>query len=438
MRKVLNVDDNLMELAELFKEKGHKLYIVGGFVRNALMGFCETDIDICSSARVEDVEKILAGTRFSCVLINPALGTLHIFDQGKTVEYEHTTFRAERYLSGGVHSPSEVVFVDDIRADASRRDFSINALYYDILGQEILDFYDGIECIVERVVRTVETPDVVFSRDGLRILRLIRLASELNFAIDRATFDIAKKMVSQLGAISQERFNREIVAMIFADNKYQAVFNPGAQIRGVQLLGELGAWKYVLTAFYDTLNEEQQSKINCVEWAGLRISPPALRISAFLVDLFSALGITPTFELIDKVLGTKGIMLNKREIVRQSLILEAFFVIKSGALVSQKQIRLFLQKYYLIINELSSLCKLARIGGNLDSTYQLMITDHTPFCLRDLAINGDDISAEFPDISKIKYGEILNSLLSLCAVMPELNRRDTLLDTIPTLDLSAL
>ncbi len=430
MKKDLMVDDNLTELAQIFDKNGFKLYIVGGFVRNALMGFCETDIDICSSAKVEDVERILNSTRFSCVLINSKLGTLHIFDNAKSVEYEHTTFRAEKYSAGGVHSPDDVTFVDDIRADASRRDFSVNALYYDILGREILDFYDGVDCIKKRVIKTVETPEIVFSRDGLRILRMARISSELNFAIDDKTFKTAKLLVGQLGDISQERFNREIVSMLFADNKYQTLNKSGLQCRGLEILGELGAWKFVLTDFFDTLNTTQKAQINRIKWKLLLISPPALRVPAFLCDMFSALEMFPDNESVNLVLGVKGIMLNKKEIVRQSLIAEAFSTVKNGSLTSQDQIRLFLQKFNAVIPELFGLLKIAQIGQNILRIYELMRYDNTPFCIHDLAINGSDILENFPEIPQQKIGTILASLLTLCATMPELNCPESLLNLV--------
>lgn len=424
------IDKNLAELAQIFDENGYKLYIVGGFVRNALMRFCETDIDICSSAKVTDVERILTGTRFSCVLINSKLGTLHIFNQDKSLEYEHTTFRAESYSSGGEHSPESVLFVDDIKADASRRDFSVNALYYDIIGHKILDFYDGVECIKNRVIKTVETPQQVFSRDGLRILRMVRIASELNFSIDKNTFSTAKKLVRQLGDISQERFNREIVSMIFADNKYQSITNFGVQSRSLEILGELGAWRYVLTAFFETLTIEQKEKINLIEWGLLSLSPPALRVQAFLCDMFLGLNKYPDKESVNLVLGVKGIMLNKKEIARQTSVIEAFFKVKSGVFASQNQVRIFLQQYNEIIPELFGMLKLAHIGDNVLRIYELMRADNTPLSIRDLAINGNDIIEEFPEIQPRNIGAILSKLLSLCATMPEMNRPETLLNLV--------
>lgn len=433
MQKDLNVDKNLVDLAKIFKDAGHTLYIVGGFVRNALLGFCETDIDVCSAATPAEVEKLLEGSGYKSVLINPDLGTLHIKNSDETIEYEHTTFRAESYAVGGEHSPANVRFVTDMRLDASRRDFSANALYYDILGREIVDFYDGVECVTHHVLKTVETPDFVFGRDGLRILRMARIASELAFEIDSDTFESARANAPQLGDISQERFNREIVAMIFADNKYQSIINFGMQSRGVKILGSLGAWQYVLADFWARLSSIQQDGLNNAEWDMLSIAPPALRVSSMLIDIFEAIGAEPDFDLVQSILGVRGVMLNKKEVARQQKIVSAFYNIKNGDLRTDKLMRLFLQANSEILSELFGLCKLAGIAQNVMKTHSLMRTDNVPFTLRQLAINGDDIKNYFPDIPPRNIGQILGFLLNTCALMPEINTQGKLIELVATM-----
>ncbi len=430
MKKKLNVDENLVRLAQIFDKNGFTLYVVGGFVRNALMGFCETDVDVCSSAQAADVERMAAQNGYHCEMINPKLGTVHIFDAARTFEYEHTTFRAEIYPEGGAHSPERVEFVDDIEADASRRDFSINAMYYDILGNRILDFYDGVKCVKNHLVKTVETPSIVFSRDGLRILRMVRLACELGYQIEEQTWAVAHDMISQLGAISPQRFNKEIVAMLFADNKYKAIESRGAQCRAVELLSRLGAWEYVLTPFWATLDTAAKARVDNISWSMLALSPPALRVSSFVIDLLDGLGQPLESSSIALVLGEQGVRLNKREVARQTAILQAFATVRQGALLSQKQIRLFLQANFSCKDELFGLLHMAGIGEEVLRVYQLMLLDHTPFCVADLAINGDDILTEFPDISPSRFSQIFADLLTLCATMPECNTRDSLLDAI--------
>ncbi len=430
MKKNIEVEESLVQLAKIFAKHNKTLYIVGGYVRNALLGFCETDIDICSSATPDEVSNILANTEFNCNLINSKLGTLHILSLDKNIEYEHTTFRAEQYDNGGMHSPNEVCFVQDIKQDASRRDFSVNALYYDILAGEILDFYDGIECIRHHLLDTVETPEYVFNRDGLRILRMARIASELDFEIDDDTFKTAQKLVSRLADISQERFNKEIVAMLFADNKYRAIANFGMQSRGVKILCELKAWQYVLTDFWNTLSIEQRQKMDTISWDLLEISPPASRISCFVIDILTALGLEPSLENIDLILGVRGVMLNKHEVAKQSKLIQAFFKIKHNTLTTDKLIRLFLQANNEWHTELFGLIKLAGIGASVIKTYDLMKLDNTPMNLRELAINGNDINEYYPEIEHKLYSQLLATLLSYCAILPEMNDREKLLDEV--------
>lgn len=430
MQLKIQLDEDLLALAKIFKSKGYDLYIVGGFVRNALLGFCETDIDICSSAKPNEVFEILKGTDFVGKLINKDLGTIHINKFDKALEYEHTTFRAEVYDKGGNHSPKAVKFVDDIRQDASRRDFSANALYLNILSGQVLDFYNGIEDVKNHILKTVETPQIVFSRDGLRILRLVRIAGELNFEIDKETFSTAQNLVSQLDDISQERFNKEIISMLFADYKYKFIQNPDAPVKCLKLLSILGAWEYVLTKFYNSLNDSQRN-FNNIEWKLLQKAPPALRITSFVIDMLDGLGVEATAQNVIDILGINGIMLNKKEVTRQLSIILNFMQIRLNKVNSEKKCRLFIQSNYSYLNELLGLCKIAGIGENLFKVVEIMKIDKTPFSLKELDINGNDLIEYYPELPKELYSKVLNGLLNMCAIMPELNKKEALLFTVP-------
>ena len=116
--------------------------------------------------------------------------------------YQYSCFRREQYGDGGAHSPVTVEFIKDIREDAKRRDFTVNALYYDISKDEILDFYTGVADIHSKLLRTVETPEEVLSKDGVRILRLFRFQSELGFKIEKNTLDAAIKYARNVKSLS--------------------------------------------------------------------------------------------------------------------------------------------------------------------------------------------------------------------------------------------
>lgn len=426
----LNINDGLIKLAKVFKKNGARLFIVGGFIRNAILGFCETDIDICSKLLPEEIERMLDKKKFTVKIINSKLGTVHIKVKDEDIEYEHTTFRAEKYQQGGNHSPKEVKFVDDISLDASRRDFSANSIYYDILSGEIVDFYNGVLDVKSHILKTIETPEYVFSRDGLRILRMVRIASELGFDIEKHTFDVAKNLSNQLADISQERFNKEVVSIIFSDYKYDAIDNPTSYIKGLKQINQLNAWEFVLPKFTELIGKTRIQSLYKSEWLNLIVNAqPALRISALVIDICKGVEIVPNKQVVYSILGLGGIMLNKHECERQFKIIDAFTKIYKGEIYNDEIGRIFIQNNYDNLREILALCDLAQIGSKLSKLYYLMQIDNVPFNLKQLKINGNDLKTECPNIERCYYSKILNKLLNNCAIMPEFNRKDLLINS---------
>lgn len=425
----LKIDEDLIKIAKIFAKHDARLYIIGGFVRNAILGFCETDIDVCSRLLPEEITKILDKRKYTIKLVNKKLGTVHIKAKDGTFEYEHTTFRAEIYTQGGGHSPKEVRFVNDMSQDASRRDFTSNAIYYDILSGEIVDYYNGVADVKNRILRTVETPEFVFSRDGLRILRMVRIANELGFEIDAHTFEVAKKLSYQLNDISQERFNKEIVAILFADYKYDAIENTKAHLKGLEQIGKLHAWEYVLPKFTEIVGRERVKELYQNEWQDLiNRAHPALRISAFVLDVCRSLKIDTTKPVVFAILGTGGMMLNKQECEHQYRLILAFERVRKGEIFSEETGRMFLQENHSFLTELFALLELAHIGVNLARTYKIMQVDKVPFSIKQLKINGCILAENLPEIEKVYYSKILNTLLNRCAIMPELNKQELLIN----------
>ena len=144
------VSDNLKKLAKIFPVD---LYIVGGYVRNQIMGLPKTDVDLCGQLKLEEVSSLLQGSMFSFKVKNKALGTGVICDGNE--EYEYSCFREEEYAEGGERTPTKVNFIKDVKQDAKRRDFTCNSLYYDIKKDKILDFYGGIEDIKHKILKTI-------------------------------------------------------------------------------------------------------------------------------------------------------------------------------------------------------------------------------------------------------------------------------------------
>ena len=240
----LEFPKGLMRFAQLVKNEGVTLYAVGGSVRNTLLNLPISDIDICSSLRPE---KIIELCRRNGLRVYPkglAYGTVEICWNGE--RYEHTTFRSDSYPDGGAHRPSSVNFSCSLEDDAFRRDFSVNALYVDVLTGRLIDPTGGVEDLQNRILRTTSPdPHAVLADDGLRILRLIRFAGELGFDIDPNTFDSAKQLSGNLKSISSERIAAELNRLLVCDVRY-GERSADKVFRALELLDRVGAIDIIL------------------------------------------------------------------------------------------------------------------------------------------------------------------------------------------------
>lgn len=423
--KKIEIPNSLKELNSLFYQNGKKLYVVGGYIRNALLGFCETDIDICGDATYEEVKKILKNSIFSLKLINEKLNTIHIKSTVSEEEFEYSPFRKEIYGEGGNHTPTKIEFISNITQDMLRRDFSCNSIYYDLQTNEIIDGCDGVKDVLEHKIRTVDLPQKTFDCDGLRILRMIRFCCELSFDIDENTFLVAKEKISYLKDISQERFNKEIVSILFSDFKYDSIKNPNCPKKGLNLLCELGAFGYVFRQLAFEFGVEKLNEILKNAFNTTKINIPTIhRISLFCYEVLKALNLEINYENTEKVLGQNGLMLNKQEILTQSKILMA--VDKSFNLKNE-EIPLFVQQNSENIIRILDFLRLFSLGDNIRSVYNIMKEDNVPMSIKDLKINGDDLIKNFPQIEKTSYSKIFENLLRECCYLPELNSKENLL-----------
>ena len=181
--------------AAVFQGADTPLYIVGGAVRNPLMGLPISDVDVCGPARPETVLAMCEGTEVRAHLRAAHFGTveLHLTDPDGTRHMaEYTTFREDSYRCG--HKPDQVRFTTDIAVDALRRDFSVNALYRQVFPDglgPVIDPTGGLEHLRRGVLHTVTAdPDQVLKDDGLRILRAARFQAELDLEPTEALLSI--------------------------------------------------------------------------------------------------------------------------------------------------------------------------------------------------------------------------------------------------------
>ena len=306
----------LKNLAELFK-KHAPLYAVGGCVRDYILGIPSGDIDISSSIPASKVREILKDSPFTVQEKDLRMGTIIITCYGFKAEY--TTFRTDSYIEGkGTHRPESVTFTEDMKEDALRRDFACNALYYDILKDEVVDLVGGKEDIEKKIIRCVTDPRVVFEADGLRILRMARFAAELGFDIDKETYEIAKENVWRIKDLSVERILVELDKIFVADTAHGRKFEQdglisayagdgldgskgvegkdendifgNAHLRGLRILDDIGALDIILPELTELKGLEQSSKWHLYDayehsLQAFRVSTPDIRWAALLHDI---------------------------------------------------------------------------------------------------------------------------------------------------------
>jgi len=276
------------ELVRLLRGRGHAAYWVGGCVRDLEMGREPHDYDIVTDALPSQVQAyfpdaLLVGARFGVVVV--PFGDHH---------FEISTFRAEGpYLDG--RRPSSVEFVD-ARTDVQRRDFTINGLLHDPLTSTTIDYVGGREDIARRLVRAIGDPAARFLEDRLRMLRAVRLACELGFEVEPATFAAVRARAETVTLVSAERIRDEI---------QRTLVSPGRG-RGVRLMHESGLLAAILPEVEAMVGVAQPPEFHpegdvfthtALVLESLREPHPVLAMAALLHDV----GKPPTYAETDRI-----------------------------------------------------------------------------------------------------------------------------------------
>ncbi len=227
------------EIARRLQAAGHEAYFVGGCVRDQLLGQEPQDYDIATSAAPEQIESLFPRT----VPVGRQFGVLVVVEEG--IPFQVATFRAEADYRDGRH-PSRVTFCVP-QADARRRDFTMNGLYWDPIQNRLHDWVCGEADLRARIVRTIGDPRERFAEDHLRLLRAVRFAAQLNFDIDPATFAAVLANASKILEVSAELIREELLKL----------FRPPRAARGLGLLRESGLLDQVLPEVAATIPCEQ-------------------------------------------------------------------------------------------------------------------------------------------------------------------------------------
>jgi poly(A) polymerase len=215
-------------ICETLRRAGHRALFAGGCVRDLLLGFSAKDYDVATSATPREVAALFDRT----IHVGAAYGvTIVVLPEG---QFEVTTFRADGPYADGRH-PSFVEFRGE-EEDARRRDFTINAMFFDPESRTVVDYVHGRDDLAARAIRTVGDPLARFAEDHLRLLRAVRFAGRLGFEIDPETFDAIRAMAHLVTTTSAERIRDELTKIL----------TEGGARRALELMDETGLLEHVL------------------------------------------------------------------------------------------------------------------------------------------------------------------------------------------------
>ena len=214
LRPMLADDSPLQELARRFVAAGKSVYLVGGSVRDALLGRTSPDYDLTTDAHPEEIERLIAGWAEHVWLQGKAFGTIGC-SRGD-LRLEITTFRAEAYHPDS-RKPN-VTFADELEADLARRDFTVNAMALTLPEPVLVDPFGGIADLVARRLRTPLDPEISFLDDPLRMLRAARFIATLGLEPDPGLVPAVRDLRARLEIVSPERIRDELSKLLVADD----------------------------------------------------------------------------------------------------------------------------------------------------------------------------------------------------------------------------
>jgi poly(A) polymerase len=237
------------ELGRRFAEAGHELHLVGGSVRDALLGRLGDDLDFCTDAHPDETLRAVKGWAEATWETGREFGTIGAYRDGLRLEI--TTYRAEAY--DGISRNPSVAYGSSLAEDLSRRDFTINAMAVSLPGHDFTDLYGGLRDLQERMMRTPAAPQQSFSDDPLRMLRAARFAAQLRFVVDEPVIRAMSELSGQLTRITAERVREEFSKLMLGADP----------VTGLRLLVETGLAEIFLPELTDLrmeIDEHAQHK----------------------------------------------------------------------------------------------------------------------------------------------------------------------------------
>ena len=433
----LEMNEGVNRIVEILNNNGFEAYVVGGAVRDSLMGRTPHDFDIATSALVRDIKNIFPHT----VDTGIKHGTVTVIENSGC--YEVTTFRSDgRY--NDLRRPESVEFIGDVREDMLRRDFTINALAYSE-QTGIIDCTGGAEDIKNKIIRCVGNPERRFREDALRMLRAVRFSAVLGFEIEEKTAAAIKKCAVMIKRISAERIREEIEKILRSEN-------PG----GIELLHELGLMKHIIPELDICFYVEQKNKYHLYNVGehiiqAVKATPEdiVIRWAALLHDIGKPLcksvdsnGIIHFYGHHHESVKLADDILHRLKLDNESrknilLLIENHDIRIEANPVAVKRVmarlgeELFLK--LLILQEADNKAKNPKYLqdkmnklNDVRVIYRKILSERQPYLVGDLVINGRDL-IKIGFRAGREIGDTLHALLDEVLMNPSLNNREYLM-----------
>ncbi len=440
----IHIPTGARKIIARLEQHGYEAYIVGGCVRDSLMGKRPSDWDICTSARAEEMMALFEDKRVIPTGIQH--GTLTILAEDGA--YEVTTFRIDGEYLDHRH-PKSVAFTRELAEDLSRRDFTINAMAWHP-ERGLIDLFGGVEDLRDRLVRAVGDPVQRFNEDGLRMLRMVRFATVLDFDYDPATYDAVRKQGHLLQYISKERIQVEL-------NKILLAAHPA---RGLEDLYTLGMYPYIIPLMCHTVGFAQRGGhhfLDVFEHSLLAVGVIAPELVLRLTMLLHDIGkpfvwdsseslsydrfddhAAVSAKLAGKILrDLKYDNATRKDVVEliahhnDILLPDPVNVRRALARLGEVQTRRLVQVKVadLIAHDLAGEReKILALFAEISDVIDEVVARGDCTSVKALAIGGQDMMAL--GLSGRAIGQMLNAALELVLEKPEMNTRETLLNWV--------
>lgn len=442
MEKVLIIPDKVKKIIQIFDTAGAEIYIVGGSVRDLLLGREVKDWDFTTNLTPEEMKKLFPKNSFC----NNEFGTFSVIGKDKEI-FEITTFRTEQGYSDSRH-PDVVKWGKNLEEDLQRRDFTINAIAIKIQNPpvKIIDLYKGQEDLKNKLIRTVGNPDERFREDALRLMRAIRIATQIDFKIEEKTFESIKRNSKLINNIAFERIRDEIFKILASENA----------VRGIELLRKSGLLKEIIPELLEGVEVVQKGHhIDDVWTHNLKTlqncssKNPITRLACLLHDV----GKPTTLKVINgertfynhELIGSRiAVRIGKRLRLSNKELdllfrLTRWHMFTVQETQTDKAVRRFIRNITPeYIDEMIALRRGDRIGSGAKETSwrwelfkkRIVEVQKQPFSIKDLKINGDDVMKILQIKPSRQVGEILGKIFKEVEEKPEINKREILLEII--------